>query len=1689
MGDLPITFQEYAKLPDLGIDAANISFNTVTLQSDKFVCIREKTGGREQVCVVDLEDTAKTFRRPITAESAIMNPENKIIALKAGRNLQVFNLEMKAKVKSCAMAADVQFWRWITPFDIALVTETSVFHWSIEGTAAPEKQFDRHANLAGSQIIGYSLNAKKNWMALIGISAAQGRIVGCTQLYNKDRNASQMVEAHAAEFAEVMLEGASQPTQVVAFAFRNATESKLRVVEIDHVEGNPPFPKRLVDMMFPPEAVNDFPVSMQASPKYELVYVVTKFGFIHVYHLETGTCIFTNRISGDTVFVTVKHENGILAVNRKGQVLSVCINEETVIPYILNNTGNVELAFRMASRANLPGADQLYVQRFQQLMAQGQYNEAAKMAANSPRGMLRTENTISQLKHLQGAAGQLSPILQYFAAILEKGELNRYESIELARPVLASNRKALLEKWLKEDKLECSEELGDIVQAHDATLALSVYLRANVPAKVVVCFAQSGQFDKIVQYCKKVGYQPDWVPLLMQMARTDGEKACDVALSLVAEDPPLVSADQVVGVFTSQNMVQQTTRFLLEALKDNKESDAQLQTKLLELNLINAPQVADAILGNGMFTHFDRAYVAQLAEKAGLYQRALELYDNLSDIKRVAVHTEVVDGEWLVNYFGRLSVSDSLAVLRQMLEFNTAQNLQVVVQAATKYSELLGPQNIIEMFETQGCSEGLYYYLGSVVNVTEDPAVVFKYIQAAVGTGQLKEVERIARDNNHYDGEKVKNYLKEAGLADQLPLIIVCDRYDYVHDLVLYLYSNGLAKYIEVYVQQVNPGRLPQVVGALLDVDCDEQVIRSLIGATPGQFDVGALVDEVEKRNRLKILHRWLEARASEGSQDAGVYNALAKIYIDSNYEPERFLAQNKLYDARVVGEYSEKRDPSLAFLAYSQGSCDAEVLRLTNDNGMFKQQARYLLQRRDLGLWSQALAGEGGGGASHRRQLVDQIVTYALPSAEDPEEVSVCVKAFIAANLPQELIELLERIILEPTAFSTNGNLQNLLILTAIKAEPGRVADYVSRLSNYDAPDVAELCVKNGLYEEAFSIYKRFDANAEAIGVLIDQVGSLDRAYEYAERCDQAAVWSRLGAAQLSGLRIKEAIDSYVRAEDASNYADVIEVAGRAGKYDDLARFLLMARRLVREPAVESELLFAFAKTERLADMEDMLRGPNIAQVARVGERCYEAELYEAARLLFQSVSNWARLAATLVRLGDYQAAVDCARKASSTTVWRDVHNACVAEGEFRLAQMCGLHLAVHAEELDALVRSYEAGGHIDELCALLENGLGMERAHMGMFTELAVLYTKYRPEQIMDHLKLYWSRINIPKVIRACEASHLWPELVFLYVHYDEYDNAAQTIMAHAADAWEHASFKDIIVKVANTELLYRALRFYLKEHPLQVNDLLHVLMPRIDHTRVVSMFLKSDNAPLIRQYLVAAQDTNNRAVNEAFNDLLIEEEDVAGLRASTEAHDNFDAIGLAQRLEKHDLAEFRRVAVALYVRAQRWRQALTLAKRDRLHRDAMAAACASRSADVAEDLLRYFVESGNAPCFSACLVTCYDLVRSDVVMELAWRHGLANEAMPYFINLMREYQNKVDGLATEVSELRAKVDAKPGVGGPAQPNPGMNPGQNQLMGPAGMGGRLLLGHAGSAPGPASAPNGMSNMNGMMPPPSSGF
>ena len=85
-----------------------------------------------------------------------------------------------------------------------------------------------------------------------------------------------------------------------------------------------------------------------------------------------------------------------------------------------------------------------------------------------------------------------------------------------------------------------------------------------------------------------------------------------------------------------------------------------------------------------------------------------------------------------MNYFGTLSVEDSVECIKAMLTHNIRQNLQICVQIASKYHEQLTTASLIEIFESFKSFEGLFYFLGSIVNFSQEGEVHFKYIQVSV---------------------------------------------------------------------------------------------------------------------------------------------------------------------------------------------------------------------------------------------------------------------------------------------------------------------------------------------------------------------------------------------------------------------------------------------------------------------------------------------------------------------------------------------------------------------------------------------------------------------------------------------------------------------------------------------------------------------------------------------------------------------------------------------------------------------------------------------------------------------------------------------------------------------------------------------------------------------------------------------
>jgi clathrin heavy chain len=1392
-----------------------------------------------------------------------------------------------------------------------------------------------------------------------------------------------------------------------------------------------------------PDAALDFPVTMVCSSSQHIVYTISKMGYLHMFDAYSAKPVYMARISQDPTFAATEHtaSGGILGITRRGSVIKVSVNENTLVPYIMGQLGDQQLATEIASRLNLGGADELYVSQFNQLLAANDIAGAARVAASSPRGILRNQETVTRLQGLPTVPGQHAPIFQYFSVLLEKGKLNALESVELAKPVLQQGRKEMLEKWIAEDKLEMSEQLGDfIMSTGDANMAMPVYVKAAAHDKVIQCLVARGEFDKIVAYAGRVGHRADYSVMLQQLVRTNPQGACEFAKKLVTNESgtQLIEPTAALDIFMSYSLLKEATGFLLEALKANNQSEGFLQTKLLEINLMGGmPQVADAIMANGQYTHYDRAYIGKLCEQAGLSQRALEHYSDIADVKRVMQgNPQGVSPEFLVSYFGSLSKENSLDILKEMLARNMRQNIQVVVNIATKYNEPLGSENLIALFEDLKCWEGMFYYLGNVVNFSQVPVVHKKYIESAAKMGNFKEVERVCRDSAVYDAEEVKKFLIEAKLPDPRPLIHVCDRHDYVDELTEYLHINDLKKYIDVYVTKVSPQKTPQVVGKLLDLQANEDFIKGLINSVGQMCPAPELVEHVERRNRLRLIQPWLEARVAQGNQEVAVHNALGKIYISMNRDPLNFLQTNQFYDPMEIGKYCEKLDPHLAFVAYKgdkTNATDPEIVRVCQDNGLFKDLARYLVERQDEELWKSVLKPDGEEGAEappSRRYLLDQVVQTALPETKNPEEVSSTVKAFMACDMPGELVELLERIVLQGSDFSNNKNLQNLLIITAMKTTKEKVMEYVNRLDNFDGPDIAKIAVgeEYGLFEEAYTIYckvakttkgdEQVQNHVEAVKVLVVHIGDLQRAQEYAERVSLSKVWSEVATAQLQTADgVVEAIASYIKAEDPSEWTKVIDAAERADEYGHLVSYLKMARKSVKESMLDTQLIYALAKVNKLADLEELISVPNVAKIDVIGDRCFDEGIYDAAKLLFTNINNNAKLALCFVRMGQYREAVDAATKANAVPTWKEVNIACLNAEEFRLANICGLNIIVHPDHLEELIGHYERAGKADFLMQLLEQGLGHENAHAGVFTELGVIYSKYLPEKLMEHIKIFHAKMNVVKLLRACEKAQLWTEAVYLYKEDGQHDSAVKVMVDHAT-AFKHDLFLDCVQKVRNPEVQYKAITFYCDVHPMQLERLLQVLTPNLDHARAVHLLRKNSALELSIEYLQAVQKENLTVVNEALNELYIAEEDTEALRASVDEYDNFDQLALAQKMEKHVLLEFRRIAAHVYRRNKRFGQSVELSKKDKMFKDAIDTAAMSNEREVSEDLLRHFVDIDDKACFTAALYSCYDLIRPDTVIELAWRNNMMDFAMPFMIQYMRHLHDKVEVLESRTA-----------------------------------------------------------------------
>jgi clathrin heavy chain len=316
-------------------------------------------------------------------------------------------------------------------------------------------------------------------------------------------------------------------------------------------------------------------------------------------------------------------------------------------------------------------------------------------------------------------------------------------------------------------------------------------------------------------------------------------------------------------------------------------------------------------------------------------------------------------------------------------------------------------------------------------------------------------------------------------------------------------------------------------------------------------------------------------------------------------------------------------------------------------------------------------------------------------------------------------------------------------------------------------------------------------------------------------------------------------------------------------------------------------------------------------------------------------------------------------------------------------------------------------------------------ERTHNGIYTDLGILFAKYFPERLMNHIRTYSGRLHIPKLIRACEQYQMWAEAVQLHQSYDQWDQAVITMIEHSPSAFKHDIFSQNIIKVTNHDLYYKSMIFYLEEEPMLLGELLTLISAKIDLTKCVQVMKKTGYIALIEPFLRSVQSQNVAAVNEALNEIYLEKQDYQSLRNSIRNHDSFESIALASELENHQLLDCRRISALLYRKNKRYQKSLEISKKDEMYKDAMETVSESRDPALAEDLMRYIMEMDDKQLFAAMLYTCYELITPDVALEVAWRSDMMEFVMPYFIQCVKDLSSRVETVQKSTDDIKKKEE----------------------------------------------------------------
>jgi len=174
-----------------------------------------------------------------------------------------------------------------------------------------------------------------------------------------------------------------------------------------------------------------------------------------------------------------------------------------------------------------------------------------------------------------------------------------------------------------------------------------------------------------------------------------------------------------------------------------------------------------------------------------------------------------------------------------------------------------------------------------------------------------------------------------------------------------------------------------------------------------------------------------------------------------------------------------------------------------------------------------------------------------------------------------------------------------------------------------------------------------------------------------------------------------------------------------------------------VKDRKIDNSLLFCYAKLNKVVDFENLLNDNINVDWKVVGEKCMDHKLFEYARKIFTKSGNNHKLTMCLVHMGEFNSAMEFAKKANSVAIWFELFKECIRFKDFSKASIAGLQVIIHQDWVEKVRSTYEKYNLIKELIILFESGLGNEKVNNTLLSELGILYCRYDSTKLMNHLR----------------------------------------------------------------------------------------------------------------------------------------------------------------------------------------------------------------------------------------------------------------------------------------------------------------------------------------------------------------